>query len=676
MNRVACRHSHSRASGNPGLLALLFGFMLLVASPSPAQVLTGIPPFSSETPSTFDTVDNANLNVHFSIPIFSRAGRGGLNFSYALNFNSSIWQPSSPTGYWIPNVPDWGWSYPAATLMGYITAYHQILSCNHQQFYYDQYSNWTYQDAGGAQHPFPITVSNGQANGCGSVTPRLRSNSPPSDGSGWTMTANATPYAYVTSATGVVIVPPDPGTGNNTITDPNSNVITASFSGTTYTFYDTLNSSTAVLTVNTPGGGSSDTYTYTGPNGSAHWTVKYTQKTVQTNFGCGYIGEYGPSSQYLITEIDLPDGVSKYLFAYEPTPSYPSSVTGRIASVTLPTGGTISYTYSGGSHGITCADGSTATLWRYTPDTGSNYWQYAHTGAGTTWTTTVTDPSVSQNQTVYNFQGIYETERQVYQGSASGSPLETVVTCYNGNTSSCNTTAITLPITQRNVTMTLGSEEAEAITKYNSYGLLTTADEYAFGNGAVGPFTRETMTCYGAFERPTAKLVYSATGNPTDCSGASGLVAKSAYSYDSYGNLKEEDRYNDATHYIYRKFNYGSYGVLTSATDFNSNSTSYSSFACANNTAFPGTITLPAVGSYTPTFTLTWDCNGGVLTSMEDDNNSTTTTFTYSDPNNFWRLTGTSYADGGSDTITYTDTQGAYSVTDSKLVSSSAGITS
>ena len=126
---------------------------------------------------------------------------------------------------------------------------------------------------------------------------------------------------------------------------------------------------------------------------------------------------------------------------------------------------------------------------------------------------------------------------------------------------------------------------------------------------------------------------------------------------------------------ISRTFTHSQYGELTSATDFTNNTSSqtkYSNFACASTTAFPGTITLPTVSSdsYTPSLTLHWDCNGGVMTSIEDNNNQTTTTYTYNDPNNFWRLTKTTYADNGADSVTYTDTQGAYSVARSKAVTS------
>ena len=57
-------------------------------------------------------------------------------------------------------------------------------------------------------------------------------------------------------------------------------------------------------------------------------------------------------------------------------------MTGRIAKVTLPTGGRISYAYSGESQGINCSDGSTATLTRTLNDD----------PAGSTWTYTTSTP--------------------------------------------------------------------------------------------------------------------------------------------------------------------------------------------------------------------------------------------------------------------------------------------
>ncbi|HXJ43487.1 MAG TPA: hypothetical protein VNH18_29665, partial [Bryobacteraceae bacterium] len=166
---------------------------------------------------------------------------------------------------------------------------------------------------------------------------------------------------------------------------------------------------------------------------------------MKTNFGCSGISEYVATSSSLVDRVTLPDN-SYYQFNYEGTPGYSGDVTGRLASVTLPTGGTISYTYSAGNNGITCADGSAATLTRTTPDTaGGNPWTYAHSESGTAWTTLITDPQ--GNQTNLNFQGIYETQRQVSQLiNGSQTLLRQWTTCYNGNTSNCNSTAIALPI--------------------------------------------------------------------------------------------------------------------------------------------------------------------------------------------------------------------------------------
>ena len=89
--------------------------LLACARPASAQVATGIPPFASLTPSTFDSVNNANLNVHFTIPVFSRAGRAGFSFSYALSYDSSIWMPLVA---WYP-TSNWEWRGTTEALMGY-----------------------------------------------------------------------------------------------------------------------------------------------------------------------------------------------------------------------------------------------------------------------------------------------------------------------------------------------------------------------------------------------------------------------------------------------------------------------------------------------------------------------------------------------------------------------------
>jgi hypothetical protein len=71
------------------------------------------------------------------------------------------------------------------------------------------------------------------------------------DGSGITVTVDASPKATVVLKSGEVITPPlsSGGTSTGNITDNNGNKITSTVSGTTTTFYDTLSTTTPVLTI-------------------------------------------------------------------------------------------------------------------------------------------------------------------------------------------------------------------------------------------------------------------------------------------------------------------------------------------------------------------------------------------------------------------------------------------
>jgi hypothetical protein len=247
--------------------------------------------------------------------------------------------------------------------------------------------------------------------------------------------------ASVQSVNGDVVTPEVNGGGGGRVQDSNGNVVsTISLN----TFVDTLGS-TAVTASGSPSGTSYLNYTYTGPAGESE-TVSFTYSSfpIRTNFQCSNVIDYGGGSGYFVTSISLPDG-SHYSFTYESTPGYPGSVTGRITSVTFPTGGTVSYQYSGGTNGINCADGSPAILTRITPD---GTWVYNHSVSGspggiTGSATTVTDPG--GNQQVLTFAAdlnqtgnFYETQRLAYQGSSSsGTLLLTRYNCYNGNLTNC-----------------------------------------------------------------------------------------------------------------------------------------------------------------------------------------------------------------------------------------------
>jgi RHS repeat-associated protein len=626
---------------------VLFSLVFIYCLPSPAQVVTGTPPLGSFGGGP-DVINLANLNSHIVVPVRSKPGRGG-PFVYNLSYDTSVWNPvkSGATTTWQP-ATNWGWTSSTAAVSGHLSSRTvTIQACPHivnihlppvyEETIYDTY--WTFYDYLGTPHGFPGYSSSWTSSPCGSAGSSGLS-STATDGSGYSVSVTST-SATVTTRKGTVIGPPaNQFAGPGTLTDRNGNIVSVDSSGN---ITDTLG--TIALVVAGSGTPSSPiTFTYAPPaGGSVSYTMKFTAYTVQTNFGCSGIGEYSAANVPLVSEIDSPDGTN-YLFTYETTPGSSGNVTGRLASVTAPTGGTVSYAYSGGSNGITCADGSTATLSRQTPD-GS--WTYAHSESGTAWTTTITDPQL--NQSVLDFQGTYETERQVYQGSTSGTLLETTYTCYNGAAVPCNSTAITLPIASRaNYVKWPEGLESETNTDYNAYGSVTENDWYAYGAGAPGAVVRKTLTTYASLGNGIVGLPASVT----IVDGSSNVHSNTTFSYDqtavtatsgtpqqaaitgSRGNATTISYLAQGSTSLNKIYTYYDTGNVSTATDVNGAVTSYSfgsGTSCGNS--FVTSVTEPLSLSRS----MVWNCTGGVQTSGTDENGQTTIT-TYGD-SYFWRPT-------------------------------------
>jgi hypothetical protein len=392
------------------VLTLALAFCTSISS---AQVSTGTPPFGSFGGGP-DIINLANLNSHWDVPVFTKAGRGGFNFTYDLTYDSSVWYPTivNGTNTWQP-AGNFGWAGQTQVVTGYVgsaASYSQTQQyCGPDQGYMTigtwTYSGWVYYDAFGVPHSYKSSSSTTTYSGCGNNNSTSTGfTETTADGSGYTLDVNGgcAPCSVVSVAGKGLITPYNSSNGIGTATDRNGNQINVDSSGH---FTDTLGATALTVAGSAP---NPVTFTYTAPSASAHYTMSYATRTVKTNFGCSGIAEYGPTSNSLVDRITLPDG-SFYQFNYEPTPGFSGDYTGRLVSVTLPTGGTISYSYSGGSNGISCADGSAATLTRTTPD---GIWTYSQVkGSGAASTTTVTDPQ--SNVTTIQFQGIYETQRQV-----------------------------------------------------------------------------------------------------------------------------------------------------------------------------------------------------------------------------------------------------------------------
>jgi RHS repeat-associated protein len=644
------------------LISLVVIWSVFIVAPILGQVTTGTPPLSSLQTGS-DIVNLSNLNVHIDVPVFQRAGRGGMDFNYHLAYDSSMWFRSSSTGsaYWVLNTNDplleQAENNADPVVGNLVVNTHLVDICGTTGKQYAR--TFVYIDASGTPHPFSGSYDYVTGTGCGSNGPIFTGVT--TDGSGYTLTY---PGWTLYDKWGSV-----PGRE-----DRNGNIttITSSFNSTgtvlTTNYYDTTSSTIPVLikTMGWVSGSQANTitYAYTAPSGAqATFAVKYNPHTLQTHFGCSGVSEYGPGTVSLLSEIDLPDN-SKYIFTYEPTPGFPSSVTGRLASITFPTGGTISYKYTGGSNGITCADGSAAGLQRTTPDTGTGYWNYSQVqGTGGASTTTLTDPQ--NNHTVMQFQGGYETQRQVYQGAINTSNLLlTTTTCYvsTANPQTCSNTP-TLPLSGRQVTSQPGGSNLVSMhaEQYDAYGNVTGTQNYDYGTGGPGVPLRQTSMSYASLtnihafpQQVTVKdgsgntiqqTVYNYTDTVTSSSGTPQLKSPSG----SRGNLQSVNSYTSLSAFMAKSFTYFDTGIIQTSTDVNGAVTTNvfpdATSTCGN--AFPRTVNRPLNMSQSST----WNCTGGVLTAVTDENGNTTTA-TYNDPY-FWRPASISYPDRGLTIWTY-----------------------
>ena len=71
---------------------LVFGVSLLSA-----QVQTGLYPYGSFDNLGADTIDRGSLNVHLSIPVVNKQGRG-VPFQYQLVYDGLVWTPVGSEG--------------------------------------------------------------------------------------------------------------------------------------------------------------------------------------------------------------------------------------------------------------------------------------------------------------------------------------------------------------------------------------------------------------------------------------------------------------------------------------------------------------------------------------------------------------------------------------------------
>jgi len=285
-------------------------------------------------------------------------------------------------------------------------------------------------------------------------------------------------------------------------------------------------------------------YNYPGPNGgTAQVKLCYGNINYASLFSVAGVAETTGTAQLLTAAIRA-DG-SKWVFTYD-------SNFLNITSITLPTGGMITYGWSsldlsGNGTGMSrVVTSRTLTDGRGNSSTWTYHWGGIVNGA---ITNVVTDPL--QNDTVHVFTNIggggpgwYETSTLMYQGAqANGQLLKRVDTIYGtaalvggGHLGNVFPTVITT---------TLGNGKVSQVTKsYDSglgagapiFGNVMVQKEYDWGQGAPGALLRETDTSYqwqvDARYLTAHMLDLPASVTIKDGSGSGCTLAVTEYKYD------------------------------------------------------------------------------------------------------------------------------------------------
>jgi YD repeat-containing protein len=397
----------------------------------------GIPAFTTAFPVEHGFINLANGNLHLEIPIASYPQRGNkLQYHARLVYDSRFWtynpiDDTRPTAWQpdgVPSGPGIGWRLITGEEPGTASNSQSFTQCGCGQVpcaLRTTYKDFVYQEPDGTNYRAPKSFTlNSSPSYCGGAVATGSAYS--SDNSG---------YRFVVTNGVTSIFAPDgtlvAGPGLQ-VQDTNGNFSTYSAGNVT----DTLGR----IPVITSGSGNQTFVDYLNPQGGRSRIILTTVPlALATQFGTG--GEYTGTLPAL-QSIFLPDNTS-YQFQYD---TY-----GQITSMTLPTGGQVTYGYTN-----TIAPNQI------------NRWLTARTAGGSTWTfspaftsctapcnpltVTVTTPPYGDGVTtasddhVYSFffastnggGGAWPAQIQYFRGAATGSPLLTLTKEYNsGTNNSC-----------------------------------------------------------------------------------------------------------------------------------------------------------------------------------------------------------------------------------------------
>jgi RHS repeat-associated protein len=445
--------------------------------------------------------------------------------------------------------------------------------------------------------------------------------------------------------------------------------------------------------------------------------------TINTGFGASNNDQYGNvdpiqelhTTEQFVQTIIVYNGSSwatspAWSFTYDAGPSGDTSTHyGDLLTVTLPTGGTISYTWYTAS--LCTENPGLVPVSRGVSSRTIN----ADDGLGpltTQFGSTTTDPM--GNDTVHVITGLngscslFEIETDYYQGSqTSGTLLKKVTTKYQYQNDPFDLIGDGTPLvtnvfpTQITTIWPNGMESQiqktyDANLSFNapdggytmSYGKPTEIREYDYGSGAPGSLLKRTDYTYLAFNTATylTANILDPVASETVYNGSGTQVAQTTYGYDEYalqttttpqhttpyysvrGNRTSVKKWLNTTGTTLNTFtHYYDTGMPYQVTDPRGNITTYS-YSGTYDGAYLTETQFPTTGSgVSHTVSAAYDFNTGKITQFTDQNGQPSN-YTY---DVLWQpLTG-SYPDGGLDTITYHETSFPYSATLTKKLTAS-----
>jgi YD repeat-containing protein len=610
-----------------------------------AQSTTGIVPYSSYTQHQYDTISNADLGMTVTAPVRSKSGPIPFHANLVLNHTVNMVGGLQVTPYFWLRVAGTGST---------------SFSVTHSQCPYvppdppvptDLYHGFKYVDDTGAVHDYSQTIKFDTA-GC--LNNIEQDGAIETNGSGLEGTAVQNPdgsyYFEIRDRDGHVI------RNSPLVTDANGNSLTDGPNA------GDLNDSTGQLALTATNGAigpprGADTYTYLDANGvNQIVSVNYSPYTQQTAWGC-FGGDIAPTSVYFPSSVSWPDGTSLSLTYEHGAGTNAGTVTGRIASMTLPTGGTISYAYSGGSNGINC-DGSPATLAR--TENGQTT-TYVHTTKDANYHASTTETLPDGGTETFLFSGgAYAAANTLYSDvvkDSSGAVISTKLINFNGTSNGFPTNG--LPISKVDTYIYKGTSAVTAGSVHTQTALDTTyyalpSDTKVYLPATSATVYTDTVTTYGSFNGSCVNgghINRVCTSVTSDSSG--NVLRSSRATYDSFWNKLSGSKLVSGTSYLSAgSATYNSNGtVATSTNTFGVMSTN--TVTLCNNS-------LPASSSNgVATYTYTWDCNGAVMNSV--NNSIVTKSFLYNDP--LYRATQSTDENSTSLNYTFAPTSGEGTLT-------------